>query len=165
MKAIEFGEQLVDLEKSLLRYAYFLKLNDADARDLVQDTFLKAILYRDKFVDKGFLKAWTFTIMRNTFINNYRYNVSHSTLFDSTDTSFFINLRISSDSDNPESAFSFNEINRSIEQLDIKFRVPFKMFIEGYKYKEIADAVKLKIGTVKSRIFLARRLLMNHIYQ
>jgi RNA polymerase sigma-70 factor (ECF subfamily) len=49
--------------------------------------------------------------------------------------------------------------------MNIKFRVPFKMYIEGYKYKEIADTVKLKIGTVKSRIFLARKLLMNQMHR
>jgi RNA polymerase sigma-70 factor, ECF subfamily len=161
MTAIEFSEQLIGLEQSLLKYAYRLRLNSADAKDLVQETFLKVLLSRDKFVDTGFLKAWTFTIMRNTFINNYRHNVLQSTYYDRTDESFFINQTKASESDNPDSAYTVLEITRSIEQLNDKFRVPFKMFVEGYKYKEIADKIKLKIGTVKSRIFLARKLLMN----
>lgn len=161
MKAIEFSEQLIGLEQSLLKYAYRLRLNSADAKDLVQETFLKVLLSRDKFVDTGYLKAWTFTIMRNTFINNYRHNVLQNTYYDRTDESFFINQTKASDSDSPDSVYTVMEITQSIEQLNDKFRVPFKMFVEGYKYKEIADMIKLKIGTVKSRIFLARKLLMN----
>ncbi|HEX7494921.1 MAG TPA: sigma-70 family RNA polymerase sigma factor, partial [Bacteroidales bacterium] len=165
MTAIEFSDQLLGLEQSLLKYAYRLSLNSADAKDLVQETYLKVLLSRDKFVDTGYLKAWIFTIMRNTFINNYRHNVLHNTHCDRTDESLFINQTIASDSDNPDSAYSLKEISRSIEQMNVKFRVPFKMYIEGYKYKEIADSVKLKIGTVKSRIFLARKLLMNQIHR
>jgi RNA polymerase sigma-70 factor (ECF subfamily) len=160
MKAIEFSEQLLNLEQGLLKYAYRLKLDNADARDLVQETFLKAILSRDKFVDNGYLKAWTITIMRNTFINNYRHNIIQNTHCDRTDESFFINQTKSSGSDNPDSAYSVMEITKCIEQLKDKFRVPFKMYIAGYRYREIADTINLKIGTVKSRIFLARKLLM-----
>ena len=163
MTAIEFGEQLLDLEQSLLKYAIWLRLSSEDAKDLVQETFLKVLQSRDKFVDNGFFKAWTFTIMRNTFINNYRHNVLQNTYRDRTDESFFINKTKASDSDDPDSAYSCIEINQSIEQLNVKFRVPFIMYIEGYKYKEIADMIKLKLGTVKSRIFIARKLLINHM--
>jgi RNA polymerase sigma-70 factor (ECF subfamily) len=163
MKATEFSEQLLDMEPSLLKYANRFKLGDADSRDLVQETFLKAILSRDKFVDKGYLKAWTFTIMRNTFINNYRHNVLHNTHCERTDESFHINQTKSSDSDNPDSVYSVIEINQRIEQLKDKFSVPFKMYIAGFRYKEIADTINLNIGTVKSRIFLARKLLMKQL--
>jgi RNA polymerase sigma factor (sigma-70 family) len=163
MTTTQFSQQLVGLEQSLLKYAFHLRLDSDDARDLVQDTFLKAILNRDKFVDDGYLKAWTFTIMRNTFINNYRHNVMRRTLCDRTDESFYINQTKSPASDNPDSAYSFKEINKSIEQLKDKLRIPFKLYVEGYKYKEIADTTRLKVGTVKSRIFLARKALMNHL--
>jgi RNA polymerase sigma-70 factor (ECF subfamily) len=82
---------------------------------------------------------------------------------DRTEESFYINQTKSSASDNPDSVYSFKEINKSIEQLKDKLKIPFKMYIEGYKYKEIADTTKLKVGTVKSRIFLARKVLMNHL--
>lgn len=163
MTALEFCDQLLGLEQSLLKYAYHLRLDKADAKDLVQETFLKAILNREKFVDTGYLKAWTFTILRNTFINNYRHNVLQNTYCDRTDDSFFVNQKKAPSSDTPDSAYSFIEINQSIEQLNVKFRVPFKMYIEGYKYKEIAETIKLKLGTVKSRIFLAKKLLMNQL--
>jgi RNA polymerase sigma-70 factor (ECF subfamily) len=163
MNATEFGEQLVVLEKSLLKYAYHLRLNNSDARDLVQETFLKAILNRERFVDVGYLKAWTFTIMRNTFINNYRHNSLQKTHCDHTEESYLISHTRSSASDNPDSEYSYKEITQSIDNLRDKFSVPFKMYIEGYKYQEIADSINLKIGTVKSRIFLARKLLMSKL--
>ena len=163
MNATEFTTQLLDLEQSLLKYASHLRLDNSDARDLVQETFLKAILSRDKFVDTGYLKAWTITIMRNTFINNYRHNILHNSHCDRTEDSFFINQTKSSGSDNPDSVYTVKEINKSIEQLKDKFRVPFKMYVAGFKYREIADTINLKVGTVKSRIFLARKLLMNQI--
>jgi RNA polymerase sigma factor (sigma-70 family) len=163
MNTTEFCEQLVGLEKSLLKYAYHLRLDSSDARDLVQDTFLKAMLSREKFVDNGYLKAWTITIMRNTFINNYRHNILQKTYCDRTDESFYINQTRSSLSDNPDSIYSAKEITQNIEQLRDKFRVPFKMYVAGFKYREIADTINLKVGTVKSRIFLARKMLMNSL--
>jgi RNA polymerase sigma-70 factor (ECF subfamily) len=146
-----------------MKYAYRLKLGTDDARDLVQETYLKALLSRDKFVDTGYLKAWTITIMRNTFINNYRHNVLHNTHCDRTDESFYINQTKCSVSDNPDSVYSAMEITKNIELLKDKFRVPFKMYVAGYRYREIADTINLNIGTVKSRIFLARKVLMNQL--
>jgi len=165
MTAMEFCNQLTDLEPSLLKYANRLRLNGDDAKDLVQETFLKVLLNRDKFEDRGYLKAWTITIMRNTFINNYRHSILQNNFYDHTDTSFFIDSSKAQYSDDPDSIYSAIEISKSIDLLNVKFRVPFKMYIEGYKYQEIADAIKLKIGTVKSRIFLARKQLMIKIVE
>ena len=163
MEANKFYSQLLDLEQSLMNYAYRLKLGNDDARDLVQETYLKALLNREKFVDNGYLKAWTITIMRNTFINNYRHNVLHNTHCDRTEESFYINQTKCSGSDNPDSIYSVTEITKNIEQLKDKFRVPFKMYVAGYRYREIANTINLNIGTVKSRIFLARKVLMNNL--
>jgi RNA polymerase sigma-70 factor (ECF subfamily) len=163
MNAIEFSQQLLDMEQSLQKYAYRLTLGKAEARDLVQETFLKAILNREKFVDNGFLKAWAFTIMRNTFINHYRHSALQNSQFDHQDDSFRMTQTKSSDSDNPDSAYSVIEINQKIDQLKDNFRVPFKMYIAGFRYQEIADKINLNLGTVKSRIFLARKILMNQL--
>jgi RNA polymerase sigma factor (sigma-70 family) len=163
MKSDQFCEKLVELEGTLFKYALFLRLDHDDAKDLVQDTFLKAMLHKEKFVDTGLLKAWTITILRNTFINNYRHNAMKKTYSDGTDESFFINQTKTLATDDPDSIYSYKEINMSIEQLKANLRVPFKMFIAGYKYKEIADKNNIKVGTVKSRIFLARKTLMNHL--
>ncbi len=163
MTAIEFNNQLTDLEQSLLSYANRLRLNRADAKDLVQDTFLKVLLNKDRFTDTGYMKAWTFTIMRNTFINNYRHCVLQRSYGEHTDASLITDLSKAPGSDNPDSIYAVKEINHSIERMNNKFRIPFKMYIEGYKYKEIADTIKLRIGTVKSRIFLARKVMRSQI--
>ena len=79
MTAAEFSNQLLNLEQSLERFAYSLTANREDAKDLLQETFLKALTYKEKFEDNTNLKAWTFTIMKNTFINNYRKNTLNIT--------------------------------------------------------------------------------------
>lgn len=160
MTAKEFNMHLTGLEKNLERFAYSLTLDQDDAKDLVQETYLKALSNRDKFVDHSNLKAWTFTIMKNTFINNYRRLVKENTTIDSTKDLYYLNMPQRSGFAHPESAYSNNEILRTIDSLEDDFRIPFKMHTEGYKYKEIAEKLNLKIGTVKSRIFFTRKKLM-----
>lgn len=160
MTAVEFNYQLVNLKGSLERFAYSLTSNFEDARDLLQETFMKAISYREKYADNTNLKAWTFTIMKNTFINNYRRATKANTTFDNTEDLYFLNLNQESGLENPDSSISSNEIVKNIEKLEDEFKIPFKMHLQGYKYKEIADAMDLKIGTVKSRIFFTRKKLM-----
>lgn len=161
MKTKEFDKSLVALEDSLIRFAHSLTPNNNDALDLVQDTFLKALVYKDQFEDNSNLRAWAFTIMRNTFINNYRKRVKQATTFDSSDNQFLINSR--PDQLTPESSFSHSEISRKIGELEPEFRIPFQMHTSGYKYKEIAEGLNMKVGTVKSRIFFSRQKLMNEL--
>ena len=160
MTAIEFNYQLTSLSDSLQRFALSLTANMEDAKDLLQETFVKAISYRDKFADDTNLKAWTFTIMKNTFINNYRKTVKANTTFDSTNDLYYLNLSRESSAESPESSVSAREIEYHIDHLEEEFKAPFKMHLQGYKYKEIADILGLKIGTVKSRIFFTRKKLM-----
>ena len=163
MTTMEFNYQLTSLQTSLERFALSLTQNIEDARDLMQETFLKALSYRDKFTDHTNLKAWVFTIMKNTFINNYRRSVKSRTTFDNTDDLFFLNLNKEAADDTPEMSFSAMEIEKKIEALEDEYRIPFKMHTAGYKYKEIADKLNLKIGTVKSRIFFSRQKLMDSL--
>jgi RNA polymerase sigma-70 factor, ECF subfamily len=163
MIAFEFHDQLIKLEHSLEKFAYRLTLIKDDAKDLVQETFLKVLINRDKFVNNENFQAWTFTIMKNIFINNYRRSFQQNTYRDQTKESFLINQTKSSGSDDPYSAYSAMEIAQNIEQLKDAFRIPIKMRINGFKYKEIADKLNLTMGTVKSRIFLSRKELMNHL--
>lgn len=160
MTAMEFNYQLTGLKSNLERFALSLTQNMEDSKDLLQETYVKAIAYRDKFVDHTNLKAWTFTIMKNTFINNYRKSVKANTTFDNTDDLYYLNLSKESASDSPESSYSTMEIEKEINSLEDEFRVPFMMHVKGYKYKEIAEKLDLKIGTVKSRIFFTRKKLM-----
>lgn len=161
MTALEFNHQLVNLEDKLGRFALSLTANREDAKDLLQETMLKAITYREQFVQYTNLKAWTYTIMKNTFINNYRRNIRQNTTFDSTKDLYYLNQNKDTGNMTPDSSISAQEINKIIDSLDEGFRIPFKMHTEGYKYKEIAQKLNLKIGTVKSRIFFTRKKLMD----
>jgi RNA polymerase sigma-70 factor, ECF subfamily len=160
MTAIEFQYKLINLQESLMRFAYSLTADKDDAKDLVQETILRALKYSDKYVHEANFKAWTYTIMKNAFINNYRRSFLQNTFREKTKESFIINHIESAGSDNPDSIYSTLEITQNIEQLPDKFQIPFKMHIKGFKYKEIADELNLNIGTVKSRIFLSRKKLI-----
>lgn len=163
MTAIEFNHKLVTLQDQLSNFAFMLTTNDEEAKDLVQDTYVKAISNRDKFKPDTNLKAWTYTIMKNTFINNYRRNIKTNTILDTTDDLYYLNNSRTADADSPESRISMNEIKKGIESLEEEHRKPFEMHTAGYKYKEIADALALSIGTVKSRIFFTRKKLMENL--
>jgi RNA polymerase sigma factor, sigma-70 family len=160
MSESEFCNRLIGLESSLEKFAYSLTLKRADAKDLVQETYLKALLNQDKYVNNENFKAWTFTIMKNTFINDYRRSFRQAACNYQTKESCFTDQVKSSGSDDPDSSYSVWEMAQIVERLNDKFRIPFKMHFNGYKYKEIADALNLNIGTVKSRIFLSRKQLI-----
>ena len=159
MTVIEFQYNLVNLQESLMRFAYSLTADKDDAKDLVQETVLKSLKYYDKFRHEENFKAWTYTIMKNTFINSYRRSARQNILRGMSKESFYSNQPEASGSDDPDSVYSAKEITLSIEQLKDMFRIPLKMHINGYKYQEIAEKLDLNIGTVKSRIFLSRKLL------
>ena len=163
MTAIEFNYQLTSLSDNLEKFALSLTSNLDDAKDLLQETFLKAISYRDKFSDNTNLKAWTYTIMKNTFINNYRKAVKANTTFDNTKDLYYLNMHKNSGLDNPDISYSTKEIEKKIELLDNEYKIPFRMHVQGFKYKEISEELNLKIGTVKSRIFFARKKLMGSL--
>lgn len=160
MGTMEFNNQLASLQDNLTYFAQSLTQNAEDARDLVQETYLKALTYRDKFEANTNLKAWTYTIMKNTFINNYRRNVKMSTMVDNTADLYFLNSGSSFEEATPDSVFSHKEISEVVSNLEDEHRIPFQMHHEGYKYKEIAEHLDLSIGTVKSRIFFSRKKLM-----
>lgn len=156
---MEFSKELLSYQNPLKYFALKLTADNEDAEDLLQETFLKALKYKDKFQEKTNLKAWLYTIMKNTFINNYRRKVRKKTIIDNTDDDYFVNSTKQQSPLSPESEYNFKEIKKTVESLNDECRIPFKMHNEGYKYKEIADELKMPIGTVKSRIFLARKKL------
>ncbi|MGP1362666.1 MAG: RNA polymerase sigma factor [Bacteroides sp.] len=158
MNNTDFRKQLLVQQTNLLRYARSLTGNIEDANDLLQETFLRALLFQNSYQEGTNLRAWVFTIMRHTFINHYRRNMRKNTTFDSTDNQVLLNNRPSEQQTDELS--SYNEMNNAIEQLGDDFRIPFKMHTEGYKYREIAEKLDLCIGTVKSRIFFSRQRLM-----
>lgn len=159
MTAIEFNAQLLSHQSPLKYFALKLTSDNEDAEDLLQETFLKALRYKDKFQEKTNLKAWLYTIMKNTFINNYRRTSRKRTIMDNTDDDYFVNSTKKVSPISPDSVLGHKEIERCVEELNDECKIPFQMHFDGYKYKEIADHLEMPIGTVKSRIFLARKKL------
>jgi RNA polymerase sigma factor (sigma-70 family) len=163
METTNFSKELTSLQDNLTYFAKSLTQNEEEAKDLVQDTFLKAITYRDKFEENTNLKAWTYTIMKNTFINNYRRNSKVNMVIDNSSDLYYLNSSKSFDEVNPESALSHKDISTVVSNLEDDHRIPFQMHHTGYKYKEIAEHLNLSIGTVKSRIFFSRKKLMDSL--
>jgi RNA polymerase sigma-70 factor (ECF subfamily) len=118
---------------------------------------------KDKFRPGTNFKAWLFTIMKNIFINNYRKKSKMNTMMDSTDNMYYINSGSVVIGNNAESNILMDELNQMVESLDDNIKLPFKMHFEGFKYQEISDELALPLGTVKSRIFFARKALKQKI--
>lgn len=160
MSTLEFNNTLIHLESHLTAFAMGFTRNEEDAKDLTQETMLKAIVYREYYAQQTNFRAWVFTIMRNIFINQYRRKKKSAQIFDlKSDFDMLHNL-----SGNQEDAVNYitmKEINAQISILGDEYRIPFNLHFEGFKYKEIAERLEIPIGTVKSRIFLARQKLMD----
>ena len=163
MKNVHIENELVALQNNMRNFAFSLTLNREEAEDLLQDTTLKVLDNQDMFTDNVNFKGWVLTIMKNIFINNYRKIVRNQTVVDKTEDLHHLNLPQNSGFASPESAYSVREIKKSIKAFADEYRIPFSMHIQGYKYEEIAEKMNLPIGTVKSRIFLARKRLQEQL--
>lgn len=163
MTAIEFNSRILGEKQSLKNFALSLTHNSDDALDLLQDTYLKAITYREKFEESTNLKAWLFTIMKNTFINSYRRAVKTRAIIQANADLAMARAFKNNHQDITESRLAAKDIISKIENLDDQYKIPFTRYYNGYKYEEIAEEMQLPLGTVKSRIFLARKQLMNTI--
>jgi len=163
MTSMEFNTKLNTLTTLLHSFAYNLTKNMEDAKDLYQETAYRALFNRDKFQPGTNFKAWMFTIMKNIFINNYRKKVKANTILDTTDNQYYLNSGNHSTSNAAEGGIMLKELNAMVSALDDSIRVPFTMHFEGFKYQEIADELQLPLGTVKSRIFFARKELKEKI--
>ena len=159
MASAKFQNNLMSLQSNLLNFAYMLTSNRDDAYDLLQDTTLKALDNEDKYADNTNFKGWVFTIMRNIFINNYRRAGRAATVVDTTENLYHLNLSQDSGLETPEGSFGADEITDAINEFSEEYRIPFSMHVAGYKYNEIAEKMNLPLGTVKSRIFFARKKL------
>jgi RNA polymerase sigma factor (sigma-70 family) len=163
MSAIEFNEMLLSNADFLRPFAINLTRDTEAANDLYQETMYKALANHEKYNSGTNIKAWLFTIMRNIFINNYRRKAKQKTILDSTSNDFLINQNQATVSNGAESEMRLKEINKAITQLPEIFKTPFLLYFDGYKYNEIADALHEPLGTIKSRIHFARKLLKEQI--
>ena len=163
MSTLEFNNKFDALTTSLNAFAYNLTKNQEDAKDLFQETAFRAITNKDKFRPGTNFKAWLFTIMKNIFINNYRKKVKKNTIIDTTENMYFINSGATIVDNDAGRNILMQELEGMIDELEDSTRKPFMMHFLGYKYQEIADKLKLPLGTVKSRIFFARKALKDSI--
>lgn len=159
MTTLEFSYSLNKLSSSLKPFALKLTRDMDDANDLLQDTMVKAFTNRDKFTEGTNLKAWLYTIMKNTFITNYQRMVRRGTFVDTTDNLHYINSGDILVENGAYGDFAMDDIYAAIDKLDDVYKVPFMMHYKGFKYHEIADKLNIPIGTVKNRIHIARKLL------
>jgi len=159
MTKIQFNNELLSVSDKLRTYAISLTSDSERARDLLQETLLKVLTHHNSFTQNTNFKAWVYTIMRNTFINDYRRKVKTKIRFVDSNIDFYLSFPAGKNYPAPDSVYRNIEIHRKIDTLDDEYRIPFTLFIEGYKYKEIADKLNLPLGTVKSRIFLSRKKL------
>ena len=157
---LEFGHKIKEHQNLLNNYALQLTQNTDDANDLVQETFLKAMKYSSKFKKGTNLKGWLYTIMRNSFINNYRRITKRNTFMDTQEEQYIIDSAKTFNTYNEgEVKFMRKDLEDAIDSLPDDLRITFEMNAAGFKYHEIADRLNIPIGTVKTRIFVARRKL------
>ena len=163
MTTFNFSQDLLSMQPELRRFAFKLTSNYEEANDLLQETFLKALDNIEKYVPDTNFKGWMHTIMRNIFINNYRKVVRDQTFIDQTDNSFHLNLPQNSGFESTEGNYDLKEIRKIVAALPKEYRIPFEMFVSGFKYREIAEKMSLPIGTIKSRIFFTRQRLQKEL--
>jgi RNA polymerase sigma-70 factor (ECF subfamily) len=164
MSTTEFGNKVQRHRDILNNYALQLTQNHDDANDLVQETYLKAMNYADKFKEGTNLKGWLYTIMRNSFINNYRRITKRNSFLDTQEEQYIMDTAKGYTTHNQgDNLFLRRDIERAIDTLQDDLRITFELNAAGFKYHEIAEMLKIPIGTVKTRIFVARRKLRDEL--
>jgi RNA polymerase sigma-70 factor (ECF subfamily) len=164
----DFEAAAMPFVDALYNTAYRMTRNAEDAEDLVQETYLKAYRYYDKFEEGTNFKAWLFKIMKNTFINNYRKKQHAPPVSDFADIEESFETQVSEEAarqiKNPEDELLENvldeDVQRALDNLPPDYRmVVILADLEGFSYKEIADILEVPVGTVMSRLYRGRRLM------
>lgn len=163
MNTITFEKELLSVRANLFNYARQLTQCEEDAEDLVQESLYKIMKNAGKFVNEHNFKGWAFTILKNIFINDYRKNTKRKQINDTTPNDYFLNLTVLYTQETPDATMSHKEIMEVVNLLPDELRIPFEYYVSGYQYQEIADKIGIPLGTVKSRIFFARKKLQNRL--
>ncbi len=163
MSTVEFNQLLLVNSEFLKPFAISLTRDNESAKDLVQETMYRAVANREKYNFGTNIKAWLYTIMRNIFINNYRRKVKQNVILDATPNDFLLDHNQVAISNLAESKMKLKEIERELHSLPSIFKTPFLLYFEGYKYHEISGILQEPLGTIKSRIHFARKLLKEKI--
>ncbi|MEJ7829579.1 MAG: RNA polymerase sigma factor [Segetibacter sp.] len=163
MSTVDFTQMLLANAEFLRPFAVTLTRDNETAKDLFQETLFRALANKEKYNVGTNIKAWLYTIMRNVFINDYRKKARQNTIFDSTPNDFLLDYNQTATSNTAEKTLQLKEIQSSIHNLPDIFKKPFLLYFDGFKYHEIADMLKEPLGTIKSRIHFARKLLKAEI--
>ena len=161
--AADFNYTLLNYADSLMPFAFKLTQDQDEARDLFQETIYKALANEEKYNIGTNLKAWLYTIMRNIFINDYRKKSRQQVIFDGTTSDYYINSTKAVTYNDAVASINIKEIKKAIICLPEIFKDPFLLYFDGYKYTEIADILSEPLGTIKSRVHFARKLLKSQI--
>jgi len=159
MSVAEFDQMLLSNTEFLKPFAVTLTRDAENAKDLLQETFCKALSNKEKYSVGTNIRAWLYTIMRNIFINNYRRRIKHPVVLDNSSNDFLLNLNSNSVTNKATHNINEKDICKTIHDLPEIFKNPFLLYFEGYKYHEIAEILHEPLGTIKSRIHFARKLL------
>jgi RNA polymerase sigma factor (sigma-70 family) len=162
MSTLEFNHLLINTRPIMRGFAINFTRNVEDAEDLIQDTFLKALKYKDRFEDGTNFKGWLYTIMRNIFLNNCKKQQLGRNIFGPSADSIQYELGSHAEN-NIYRTINETDIRVAIETLRPDLKKPFQMAYEGYQYEEIASDMGVPTGTIKSRIFNARKRLMEDL--
>lgn len=157
MSTQEFNSLVLTNSEGLKPFAITLTRDHEEARDLCQETLYKAFAYREQYRPGTNIKAWLFTIMRNIFINDYRRQGRKKQVMEA------VALKQEHITLSSEFSVRVKEIQAAIHNLPATFRNSCLLYLEGYKYHEIAFALDEPIGTIKSRIHFARKMLQKQI--
>ncbi len=160
MTTNELAIRFEALRPKLMGFSMKLTKNKSDAQDLMQDAFLKAFKSIDKLNDQTNLGAWMMTIIRNTFVNGYRKLKVRTKNADKIKQ-----LQSGEVMNTGYTDIAAKRINDLMDQhLPEEQSEPFRLFVDGYKYDEIAEMMNVPIGTIKSRIYYARKQMRVMLY-
>lgn len=159
MTAKEFSHSVNAIMQDFRPMALKFTKNSEDANDLMQETLLKALTNRNKFALGTNLRAWLYTIMKNSFITQYQKRLKSKNCTSSLDYFHFLNNMDVTTGNYGESSFAVKDMLKAINNLDETFKTPFLLYFRGYKYDEIAEKLDAPMGTVKNRIHMARKQL------
>ena len=163
MSTIEFNNMLLTNSDYLKPFAVTLTRDNETAKDLLQETMYRALANQEKYNAGTNIKAWLYTIMRNIFINDYRRKAKQNTILDNTPNDYLIDYNQVTVVNNAESSLTIKDMTLAIHNLPEIFRHPFNLYFDGYRYHEIAEILQEPLGTIKSRIHFARKLLKEQL--
>nr|WP_199082276.1 sigma-70 family RNA polymerase sigma factor [Pedobacter sp. ASV19] len=163
MENTMLNDQICNQRSCLENFAMKFTNDMEDANDLVQDTLIKAIRYHHLYKQGTNLRAWLYTIMRNTFINDYRKDSRKKAVIQTSEDLSSYQLCNSASVNIGENKFVMEDIHKAMDQLQSEYSVPFLKYFEGFKYHEIAEELNIPLGTVKTRIHMARQFLKGQL--